>query len=768
MQTNNYNIEEEFNKISSENKPKLISEINAVLQSDNEEELNRLIGLLDTGNNAAAELLSNALSESSNCLLNSILLKIVTGNYNVKMRSASFDILKNKAKKNGDFLINYCANADLQYRRFVSELLRFGNFTSHGAPSACLRKFCADEDEIVRANAAESIGFLKLKLVQTLKKTLLNDSFLVKASAIFSLGELKMKSTLADLKYEFWKNKDDVVKKLIIDAIAKIDGREGFNFLTDIASSKNNYKRIDKIYLIKNIYRIYTENYKNTKYKNAVIKKIQNIDIKINILKLEFYEDKLIREAILFYFSLSNVKKSIKIFNFLMIYLNKNSITPDNAEYKYIKDSIVKVAKPFYIKKYLEYMSASFEIKMANSGTFFNSYPILIEILSENRYFNEIAVLLNYFKDRKTFVELNIALLAASASIINYSDPKLSKSVLKNALFLLNDGNGDIRKAASDLIGKSKNIDFIKYIYNKAINEQYPDVLDNYIKNIIILTNNNKIYFKFFINNLHSNNTRIREISLRIIKEFKISPAKHLNKKDLIDIYNIFKILADSKSESENVKALLASVISNFSNLNLTEYKYLKEDFLKILYGLLKDNDNEEILYNSLDSLVKLGVEDSNIFFETLQPHSKHHSVMFRFKVIELIGKLHDSDAIDSDSIDSDAINSDAINYDSVDSADYIDFGSKAHDYHDSEYYIDTENKNIYNKNTRNIGGVHNNFNKLLGILRSSDEILIKISILRSLYSINETKARAIIKNYLNDTNEDLRNIAEELLKIRK
>ncbi len=739
MQTNNYNIEEEFNKISSENKFELISEINGVLQSDNEEELNRLIGLLDTGNNAAAEMLSNALSESSNNLLNGILFKIVTGNYNVKMRSAAFGILKNKAKRNGNFLINYCTNTDLQYRRFVSELLRFGSFTPHGAPSACLRKFCADEDEIVRANAAESIGFLKLKLVQTLKKMLLNDSFLVKASAIFSFGELKIESTIADLKYEFWKNKDDVVRKLIIDAIAKIDGSAGLNFLTDIAGSDNKCKRIDKIYLIKNIYRIYIENYKNTKYKNAVIKKIQNINIKINILKLEFYEDKLIREAILFYFSLSNVKKSTKIFNFLMIYLNKNLITPDNAEYKYIKDSLVKVAYPFYIKKYLEYMSASFETKMACSGSFFNSYSILIEILSENRYFNEIAVLLNYFKDRKVFVELNIALLAASASIINYGAPKLSKSVLKNALFLLNDSNGDIRKAAADLIGKSKKINFAKYIYNKAISENYPDVLDNYIKNIIILTNNNKIYFKFFINSLHSNNIRIKKISLRIIKEFKISLNKHLNKKDIIDVYNIFKILADSKSESEDAKALLASVISNFSNINRAEYKYLKEEFLKILFELLKDNDNEEILYNSLESLIKLGFKDSAVFFETIQ--TKNRSVMFRFKVIELIGKLNDS------------VNTDTDNH-NIDTDNITDI-----------YNSNTYN---YNKDADNAGGIHDNFNKLLEILRSSDEILIKISILRALYSIDETRARAVIKNYLSDTNEDLRNIAEELVKIKK
>ena len=448
-----------------------------------------------------------------------------------------------------------------------------------------------------------------------------------------------------------------------------------------------------------------------------------------------------------------------------MIYLNKNLITPDNTEYKYIKDSLVKVAYPFYIKKYLEYMGASFETKMACSGSFFNSYSILIEILSENRYFNEIAVLLNYFKDRKVFVELNIALLNASVSIINYGSPKLSRTVLRNALFLLNDNNGDIRKAAADLIGKSKALNYTKYIYNKAIGENYPDVLDNYIKNIIILTNNDKIYFKFFVNNLLSDNIRTKEISLRIIEKFKISHNKHLNKKDIEDLYSIFKTLANSKSESEKVKALLASVIGNFTNINRAEYKYLRYEFIKILFRLIKDNNSEEILYNSLESLMKLRFKDSDIFFETMQ--SKNRSIMFRFKVIELIGKLqaisghaHDNEFTNNKNTYSENTNNKEINNKVADNQVRNEkSASKAADNQDAD------NKVPNNKYTNNIGKFHSNFDKLLDILHNSDEILIKISILRALHSIDEARAKSVIEKYLTDTNEDLRSIAEELLR---
>ncbi|MHB8281781.1 MAG: HEAT repeat domain-containing protein, partial [bacterium] len=636
------NILEKISKISLENKFELISEIDNILKRDNGDELNQLAELLDSSNHAVAEIAFNALSGTSgSLLLNDILFKIVTGNYNVKMRSNAFNIIKNKAKINGNFLIDYCGNTDIKYKIFLSELLRFGNFTPRSLPSACLRKFCDDENEIVRANAIESVGFLRLKLVQTLKKALINGTFLVKASAIFSLGELKIKSTTADLKYAFWRNKDNVIRKLIIDSIAKIDGETGLDFLIDIASLDTGYKRIDKIYLIKNIYRIYLENYKNKKYKNYIIKKIQNINVKINILKLEFYDDKLTKEAILFYFSLSNPKKSIKIFNFLMDYLNKNLITADNEEYKYVKESLRKVSYPVCIKKYLESIGFSFETKIASSGNFFNSYSILIEILSENRNFNELAKLLNYYKNKEMPVELKIALLNSSASIIHYGAPKLSKSVLKNALFLLDDGSGDVRKAAADLIGLSKNINYTKNIYNKAINENYSDVLDAYIKNIVNLSNNNKAYFNFFANNLNSNNNiRIIEISLRIIKKFKMSLSKPLNKKDTENIYEKLKKLSDSKYDK--IKILLASIIGNFSNNILNALQY-QGALYNILIDLLKNNNSEEIKFNSLESLLKSGFKDSNVFFEAIQP--QNCSNMFKFKVIELIGRLKDANS---------------------------------------------------------------------------------------------------------------------------
>lgn len=689
------NILEKISKIYLENKFELISEIDKILKRDNEDELNQLTGLLDSNNHAVVEIVFNALSGNpGSLLLNDILLKIITGNYNVKMRSNAFNIIKNKAKINGNFLIDYCGNTDIKYKIFLSELLRFGNFTPRSLPSACLRKFCDDENEIVRANAVESVGFLKLKLVQTLKKALINDTFLVKASAIFSLGELKIKSTTADLKYAFWGNKDNVIRKLIIDSIAKIDGEIGLDFLIDIASLDTRYKRIDKIYLIKNIYRIYYENYKNKKYKNYIIKKIQNINAKINILKLEFYDDKLTKEAILFYFSLSNLKKSIKIFNFLMDYLNKNLITADNEEYKYIKESLRKVSYPVYIKKYLESIGFSFETKIASSGNFFNSYSILIEILSENRNFNELAKLLNYYKNKKMPVELKIALLNSSASIIHYGAPKLSKSVLKNALFLLDDGSGDVRKAAADLIGQSKNVNYAKNIYNKAINENYSDVLDYYIKNIVILSNNSKTYFNFFANSLNSNNIKIIEISLRIIKKFKISLNKPLNKKDTVNIYEKLKKLSYSKYDK--IKILLASVIGNLSNGILNTLLY-QDALYDILIDLLKNNNSEEIKFNSLESLLKLGFKDSNVFFETLQ--SQNCSNMFKFKVIELIGRLKDV----------------------------------------------------------------NSFDKLVELLHNSDDILIKISTLKSLYIVDGIRSKSVIKKYLTDNNEDLRNVAKEL-----
>ena len=689
------NILEKISKISSENKFELISEIDKILKRDNEDELNQLTGLLDINNNAVTEIVFNALSGTpGSLLLNNILFKIITGNYNVKMRSNAFNIIKNKAKINGNFLIDYCSNTDIKYKIFLSELLRFGNFTPSSLPSPCLRKFCDDENEIVRANAVESVGFLKLKLVQTLKKALINGTFLVKASAIFSLGELKIKSTTADLKYAFWRNKDNVIRKLIIDSIAKIDGETGFDFLIDIASLDSGNKRIDKIYLIKNIYRIYCENYKNKKIQNYIIKKTQNINAKINIFKLEFYDDKLTKEAILFYFSLSNPKKSIKIFNFLMEYLNKNLITADNKEYKYIKESLKKVSYPVYIKKYLESIGFSFETKIASSGIFFNSYSILIEILLENRNFNELSKLLNYYKNKKMPVELKIALLNSSASIIHYGAPKLSKSVLKNALFLLDDGSGDVRKAAADLIGQSKNINYTKNIYNKAINENYSDVLDSYIKNIVNLSNNNKTYFNFFVNNLNSNNIRIIEISLCIIKKFKISLNKPLNKKDIANIYDKLKKLSGSKSDK--IKILLASVIGNLSNsiLNMLQYK---DAFYDILIDLLKNNNSEEIKFNSLESLLKSGFKDYNVFFEAIQP--QNCSNMFKFKVIELIGILKDEKS----------------------------------------------------------------FDKLADLLHNSDDILIKISILKSLYIVDGIRSKSVIKNYLTDNNEDIRNVAKKL-----
>jgi HEAT repeat protein len=57
-----------------------------------------------------------------------------------------------------------------------------------------------------------------------------------------------------------------------------------------------------------------------------------------------------------------------------------------------------------------------------------------------------------------------------------------------------------------------------------------------------------------------------------------------------------------------------------------------------------------------------------------------------------------------------------------------------------------------------------NSFDKLAELLHNSDDILIKISILKSLYIVDRIRSKPVIKNYLTDNNEDLRNVAKELI----
>ena len=137
-------------------------------------------------------------------------------------------------------------------------------------------------------------------------------------------------------------------------------------------------------------------------------------------------------------------------------------------------------------------------------------------------------------------------------------------------------------------------------------------------------------------------------------------------------------------------------VIGNLSNsiLNLLQYK---DAFYDILIDLLKNNNSEEIKFNSLESLLKSGFKDYNVFFEAIQP--QNCSNMFKFKVIELIGILKDEKS----------------------------------------------------------------FDKLADLLHNSDDILIKISILKSLYIVDGIRSKSVIKNYLTDNNEDIRNVAKKL-----
>ena len=539
----------------------------------------------------------------------------------IKIRSNSFDTIKQIAMKNGNFLVDYFDKNKGKYNKIISELMRYGHFTPKNYPKKVLVKLSKDKDEITRANAIESIGLLKFKLGSVLIKAL-DDTFFVSSSAIFSIGEIKLQSAFPKLKELFLKSHDRVIRNIIIDSLAKIGGNEISVFLLNILS-KNNQYMVDKIYILKSLYKICMcddckKGGANTK--EFLLQKIANLNLRISIFSIEEYEEKAAILSILCYFSFLNHKKSEKIFKFLFEYYVKNE-NIDELEYLYIKNIIKKIARPKYIMNY---------IKSLKSSSDFSKYDLLIDILSEISP-KDIINLLDFFKDKKLFLEIKISVLTYACSI--FSDKNFNYKTVFNDIILnyLNDSNGNIRKTAVNLLGCSKNGIYTEKLFTFLLKENLPDVTSALIHTIsnILSFKRNKKYFYFFSDNLSLKNDKIIEYSLKILEEAKLS----LTDNEISDIYSKFANFKYFKSVP--LKRLLAKI--------LRKYDLAKH---RDAVSFLLDESDEVVKFNYLDSLFVAGVKDLKLILGVL--NSGNFSDEFRYKMVELIEKLGDPRSFDS------------------------------------------------------------------------------------------------------------------------
>jgi hypothetical protein len=587
------------------------------------EDRKKLIEMLDSDNPAAVESAQNALVNNVHGkkeLVKMLMDSTVSPALSIKLRSNSFDALKRLAMRNGNFLVDYAGKNNGKYDRIIAELMRYGKFTPPDYPEKALKILAKSKDEITMANAIESAGILKIDLGNILFKALKGDFFVLSA-AVFSIGELKLKKAFPKLKELLLNTDDRVVKNIITESLSKIGGDEITDFLLELLNKNAKYK-LDKIYILKSLYKICLvidcdKSGRNTSRERMHLK-LSRMNLKISIFSLNDYEEKDAAEAILCYFSMLSHKKSRKIFKFIFEYYQKNG-NLDETEYGYIKEIIKKTARPKFILEFIKSLKQSDDL---------NKTALLIDVLSDISH-KDIINLLDFYRDKIFFVEIKLSLLKYGKKLSGSSYERQLIDVVTDAY--IRDGNGDVRKSASVLLGSFKNAIFCEEkIFNSLLKENYPDVIDAYIETItnLLSLNKSKKYMHSFIDNLSLKNDKIVEYSLRILGDKKIK----FTAKEISDIYA--KLKAFKYIKSVFLKRLLAKSLKNFDLL-----KHKEET------AFMLEESDEEIKLNYLESLLLSGEKNPEFFFDTL--NSGNYSDIFRYKIIELIQKTRNKGSFD-------------------------------------------------------------------------------------------------------------------------
>ncbi|MHB1661275.1 MAG: HEAT repeat domain-containing protein, partial [bacterium] len=458
-----------------ENLETISREIKNIADSGTVESKKKLIELLDSDSSGIAELAQNAIVRmvsGKKELVKKLMDAAASSSFSIRLRSNSFDTLKQIALQDGNFLIDYAGKNNGKYDRIVAEIIRYGSFTPPDYPKAALKTLAKSEDEITRANAIESIGILKISLGNVLIKAL-SGNFFVLSAAVFSIGELKLKKAFPKLKEILLNTGDRVIKNIITEALSKIGGDEVTDFLLQLLNKNVKYK-LDKIYILKSLYKICLLNDCDKDLINAgkekMYLKLSKMNLKISIFSLNDYEDKDAIDAILCYFSLLNHKKSERIFKFIFEYYQKNE-NIDAIEYGYIKDILIKIARPKHIIEFIKSLKQSSDLN--------NKIDLLIDVLSDISP-KDAVNLLDFYKDRKLFVEIKLSLLKYSKkpSFSSYGQALIAAVINQ----YIKDSNGDVRKSAVDLLACfNKSSFYAEQIFNGLLKESYPDVIDSYI-----------------------------------------------------------------------------------------------------------------------------------------------------------------------------------------------------------------------------------------------------------------------------------------------
>ncbi|MHB8231588.1 MAG: HEAT repeat domain-containing protein [bacterium] len=603
-------------------------EIKKIANSGTVKDKKKLIEFLNSESQGVAELAQNAIvnicsgkNSEKKELVKKLMDAASSSSFSIKLRSNSFDTLKQIALQNGNFLMDYAGKNNGRYDRIVAEIIRYGSFTPKNFPKNVLKTLADSGDEITKANAIESIGILKINLGNVLIKAL-SGNFFVLSAAIFSIGELKLKKAFPKLKEILLNTGDRVIKNIITETLSKIGGDEVTDFLLELLNKNAKYK-LDKIYILKSLYKICLLNNcdkdKINTSKEKMYLKLSKMNLKISLFSLNDYEDKDAIDSILCYFSLLNHKKSERLFKFIFEYYQKNE-NIDETEYGYIKNILSKIARPKHIILYIKSLKQSSDLN--------NKIDLLIDVLSEISP-KDMVNLLDFYKDRKLFVEIKLSLLKYSKKPSVHSYGRLLIGAVIN--HYIKDGNGDVRKSAVDLLACfNESASYIEEIFNGLLKENYPDVAYAYVETLsnILSLKGNKKYIDFFIGNLSLKNDKAAEYSLKILGNKKLN----LTAGEISDLYAGFTALRYAKSLS--LKRILAKALKNLDLINhRNETSFLLEE------------DDEETKLNYLESLLLSGEKNPRVFLDVV--NSGNHSDIFRYKIIELIQKLGNKDSFD-------------------------------------------------------------------------------------------------------------------------
>jgi HEAT repeat protein len=593
-------------------------EIEKIAKSGAADDKKKLIELLDSDSPGIVELVQNALINTVSGkkeMIKKLMDYAASPLFSIKLRSNSFDTLKQLALRSGNFLTDYVGKNKGKYDRLAAELMRYGRFTPPDFPKGALKILADSRDEITRANAVESIGILKIDLGNILIKAL-SGNFFVLSAAVFSIGELKLKKAFPKLKEILLNTDDRVIKNIITESLSKIGGDDVTDFLLDILNKNAKYK-LDKIYILKSLYKICLasdcdRDGKNNNIRQNLYLKLSKMNLKISIFSLNDYEEKDAVDAILCYFSLLNHKKSRKIFQFIFEYYQKNE-NLDETEYGYIKEIVKKIARPKFITEFIKSLKPSADLN--------NKTDLLVDALSDISP-KDIINLLDFYKGKKLFVEIKLSLLKYAQKLSGRPsyEPILIDAVING---YIKDVNGDVRKSAAGLLGYFKNaVLHEEKIFNGLLKENYPDVIDAYVEAMsnLISINKSKKYIYFFMDALSLKNDKAVEYSLRILGNKKIGWTE----KEIADLYAKFS--AFKYIRSVFLKRLLAKSLKNF---DLIKHKEETAFMLK--------EDDEETRFNYLESLLLSKEKNYVIFLDAL--NSGEYSDIFRYKIIELIQK---------------------------------------------------------------------------------------------------------------------------------